>query len=150
LPHLDYALQRLGPDDPKIASALRDVDALCGELLELARADGARVVVLSEYGITPVSGVVHPNRVLREAGLLRVRNELGRELLDPGSSEAFAVADHQVAHVYVRARERLGEVKALLERTPGVDRVLDEEGQRANGLHHSRTGELVAVSRADR
>jgi predicted AlkP superfamily pyrophosphatase or phosphodiesterase len=59
------------------------------------------------------------------------------------------VADHQVAHVYVRARERLGEVKALLERTPGVERVLDEEGQRAAGLHHPRSGELVAVSRAE-
>ena len=108
------------------------------------------MIVLSEYGITPVSGAVHPNRVLREAGLLRVRSERGRELLDAGASDAFAVADHQVAHVYVRARERLGEVKALLERTPGVERVLDTEGQRAAGLDHPRSGELVAVSAADR
>jgi predicted AlkP superfamily pyrophosphatase or phosphodiesterase len=150
LPHLDYDLQRLGPDDPKVAPALRDVDALCGELIELARADGARVIALSEYGITSVRGAVHLNRVLREAGLLRVREERAHELLDAGASEAFAVADHQVAHVYVRARERLAEVKALLERTPGVERVLDEEGQRARGLHHPRSGELVAVSAADR
>jgi predicted AlkP superfamily pyrophosphatase or phosphodiesterase len=150
LPHLDYDLQRLGPGHPGIARAVRDVDALCGELIDLARADGGRVIVLSEYGITPVSGAVHPNRVLREAGLLRVREERGRELLDAGASEAFAVADHQVAHVYVRARERRAEVKALLERTPGVECVLDAEGQRAAGLHHPRSGELVAVSRSDR
>ena len=150
LPHLDYDLQRLGPADPKVGRALREVDALCGELIALARADGGRVIVLSEYGITPVSGAVHPNRVLREAGLLRVRGERGRELLDAGASDAFAVADHQVAHVYVRARERLGEVKALLERTPGVEQVLDAEGQRAAGLGHPRSGELVAVSAADR
>jgi predicted AlkP superfamily pyrophosphatase or phosphodiesterase len=150
LPHLDYDLQRLGPGDPKIAQALRDVDALCGELIDLARADGSRVIVLSEYGITPVSGAVHLNRVLREQGLLRVRSERGRELLDAGASDAFAVADHQVAHVYVRARDRVGDVKALLERTPGVERVLDAEGQRAAGLGHPRSGELVAVSAADR
>jgi len=64
----------------------------------------ARVVVLSEYGITEVSGAVHVNRALREAGLLCVRDELGSDKLDAGASEAFAVADHQVAHVYVRAR----------------------------------------------
>src|SRR6185503_15466053 len=111
---------------------------------------GLRVVVLSEYGITPVTGAVHLNRRLREAGLVRVREELGRELLDPGASEAFAVADHQVAHVYVRRSERIGEVRALLEATSGVERVLDREAQRAVGIDHPRSGELVAVSRADR
>ena len=65
------------------------------------------MIVLSEYGIVPVSRPVHPNRVLREAGLISYRMELGREVLDIGGSEAFAVADHQVAHVYVRDPARI-------------------------------------------
>jgi predicted AlkP superfamily pyrophosphatase or phosphodiesterase len=150
LPHLDYNIQRLGPYHPAVAKDLREVDAVCGELIERFEKDGARVVILSEYGITPVSGAVHVNRVLRRAGLLRVKPELGREMLDAGASEAFAVADHQVAHVYVRRPDRVGEVKSLLEQVDGIERVLDGEGKRAAGLDHPRSGELVAVSRADR
>ncbi|WP_437532342.1 nucleotide pyrophosphatase/phosphodiesterase family protein [Sorangium sp. So ce726] len=150
LPHLDYNLQRLGPEHPAIKGDLRAVDAVCGELIDHVRKDGTRVIVLSEYGITRVSGVVHINRALREHGLLRVRIERGLEKLDAGASEAFAVADHQVAHVYVRRPERIQEVKELLERLPGVDVVLDAEGKRSVGLDHARSGELVAISREDR
>ncbi len=150
LPHLDYDLQRGGPRGPRVREALREVDAVCGELIDHVRRDGARVVVLSEYGITEVNGPVHVNRVLRKAGLLAVREELGRELLDAGASEAFAVADHQVAHVYVRRAERVAEVKRLLEQVDGIEAVLDDAGKRAAGLDHARSGELVAVSRADR
>ena len=150
LPHLDYDLQRFGPDGARVGKALGEIDEVAGELLEFAKRRGMRVVVLSEYGVTRVSGAVHPNRVLREAGFLRVREELGREQLDPGASAAFAVADHQVAHVYVKDRARLGEVRSLFERVPGVERVLDEEGKREVGLDHPRSGELVLVSTADR
>jgi len=149
LPHLDYNLQRWGPGDPRIASDLRQIDQVCGDLVEHFRRDGARVIVLSEYAITNVRGAVHINRALREAGLLRVREELGLEKLDAGGSDAFAVADHQVAHVYVRRKERLGEVKRLVEGLAGVARVLDEEGKRAAFLDHPRSGDLVALSNAD-
>jgi predicted AlkP superfamily pyrophosphatase or phosphodiesterase len=150
LPHLDYDLQRFGPGDPRVGVALRDVDALCGELFELAKRRGQRVVVLSEYGITRVTGAIHPNRVLRDAGLLRVREELGREQLDAGASAAFAVADHQLCHVYVRDPARVAEVRGLFERLPGVERVLDRYGQQVVGLDHERSGELVLMSSADR
>lgn len=150
LPHLDYGLQRLGPDDPAIVRDLRQIDAVCGELIEHFERDGARVIVLSEYGIVPVTGAVHLNRVLRRAGLIRVRDELGREVLDAGASEAFAVADHQIAHVYVKRPERVAEVRALLAAEDGVEAVLDAEGKREAGLDHPRSGELVAVARADR
>ena len=150
LPHLDYNLQRLGPGDPRLATDLRAVDAICGELIEHSERDGARVVVLSEYGITPVTGPVHINRALREAALLAVRAELGRDMLDAGASEAFAVADHQIAHVYVRRPERVAEVRTLLERLDGVDLVLNDAGKREHGIAHSRSGELVAISKADR
>lgn len=148
LPHLDYCLQKLGPSDPAIHPHLTEVDALVGELMEHAGRDGTRVIVLSEYGIVDVSGPVHINRVLREAGLIRVREEMGLELLEPGLSDAFAVADHQVAHVYVKDPLRIEEVRQLLLRVPGIERVLDDKG--GIGLDHPRSGELVAIAEPDR
>ncbi len=150
LPHLDYDLQRKGPEHPDVELRLREIDDVAGDLVDRARHDGLRVVVLSEYGITPVTGPVHVNRALRDNGLLSFREELGEEHLDPGACEAFAVADHQIAHVYVRDPGRVDEVKALLEALDGVERVLDEDGKRELGLDHPRSGELVALSRADR
>jgi predicted AlkP superfamily pyrophosphatase or phosphodiesterase len=150
LPHLDYPLQRLGPDHPRIEDELRKVDAICGELIDAATAAGTRVIVLSEYGIEKVSGPVHVNRALREAKLLRVREELGTEKLDAGGSDAFAVADHQVAHVYVKRWERVPDVKRVLQALDGVEAVLDSEGKRAHGLDHSRSGELVLVAKKER
>jgi predicted AlkP superfamily pyrophosphatase or phosphodiesterase len=150
LPHLDYNLQRLGPRHPAIRRDLQAIDAVCGELMAHVRRDGARVIVLSEYGMLDVSGPVHINRALREAKWLRIRRELGRELMDAGASDAFAVADHQIAHVYVRKPALVPEVKALLEGLPGVEAVLNDEGKRAHGLDHPRSGELLALAKGDR
>jgi len=149
LPHLDYDLQRFGPNHPSIPAQVAAVDALCGPLIEKARAFGAHVVVLSEYGITAVSRPVHINRALREAGWLKVRVERGRDQLDAGASDAFAVADHQLAHVYVARPELVPDVVACLSSLPGVETVMDEAGKRAAGLDHPRSGELVAVAKAD-
>jgi len=150
LPHLDYNLQRLGPNDPKIREDVRAIDAVCGRLIAHCRQRGRRVIALSEYGLVPVSGPVHINRVLREAGLLAIRDELGTDTLDAGASEAFAVADHQIAHVYVRNPSRIGEVATMLRSVPGIDLVLDRNQQREFGLDHDRSGELVAISARDR
>jgi predicted AlkP superfamily pyrophosphatase or phosphodiesterase len=149
LPHLDYVLQRDGPGHPRVTTDLRVVDAVCGDLIDHFEARGAEVIVLSEYGIAPVSRPVHLNRRLRQAGLLAVREELGRELLDAGASAAFAVADHQVAHVYVNDPARLSVVRTLLEETAGVAEVLGQEEQRARRLAHRRAGELIAVAEPD-
>jgi predicted AlkP superfamily pyrophosphatase or phosphodiesterase len=149
LPHLDYNLQRLGPDHPRIAQDVTEVDQVCAELIEAAQRAGARVIVLSEYGVTAVSRPVHINRALRQGGYIQVREELGRELLDAGASRAFALADHQIAHIYVAEPALVNEVKALVEALPGVERVLDDAGKRQAGLDHPRSGELVAIARAD-
>lgn len=153
LPHLDYSLQRLGPDlgDPRLQKDLREVDGLCGELIAFAERTERRIVVVSEYGITRALDAVHINRALRKAGFIAVRpEEHGREILDAGASSAFALADHQIAHVYVKDPARLAEVRTVLEGLDGVERVWDEEGKRANGLDHPRSGELIAVSEPDR
>ena len=153
LPHLDYNLQRLGPDlsHPRLQADLREVDALCGDLIAHADATGQRVIVVSEYGITPARDAIHINRTLRQAGLIRVRpEEHGREILDAGASDAFAMADHQIAHVYVKDPARIDEVRALIEGLDGVEAVWGEAEKAANGLDHPRSGELVAVAKADR
>ena len=146
VPHLDYDLQRFGPDSPRARAAARELDAVLTPLLDDAERLGVAVVVVSEYGITEVDQPVDVNRVLRRAGLLEVHTQAGMEYLDPWASAAFAVADHQVAHVYVREADRLGEVRALLEATPGVGEVLDRAGQAAYGLDHANAGDLVAVA----
>ncbi|MFA5899567.1 MAG: nucleotide pyrophosphatase/phosphodiesterase family protein [Hyphomicrobium sp.] len=147
LPHLDYGLQRHGPDHPGIAKDVTEVDAVVGSLIDAAERSGRRVMIVSEYGIVPVDKPVHINRALREAGLLAVRDEQGGELLDPPQSRAFAVADHQVAHVYVADRADIPRVRGLLERLDGVDAVWGDDEKRANGLDHDRSGELVAIAR---
>jgi predicted AlkP superfamily pyrophosphatase or phosphodiesterase len=146
LPHMDYVLQRVGPDRDKAAADLREIDEVCGRAIDSYESKGYAVIVLSEYGIAPVSRPVHLNRVLREHGLLTVREELGRELLDAGASKAFAVADHQVAHVYVNDPSKFAEVRSLVESTPGVEQVLDDAGKAEWHLDHPRSGELVAVA----
>lgn len=150
LPHLDYNLQRLGPEHPEIAQDLRLIDAECGRLIDAAANNGTRVVVLSEYGITPVRGAVHINRVLRVNGWLRVRSERGRDMLDAGASRAFAVADHQIAHVYVQDPRILEEVRSVLEACDGIESVWDKAQQATRGLAHPRSGELLAMSQKDR
>jgi predicted AlkP superfamily pyrophosphatase or phosphodiesterase len=146
LPHLDYDLQRLGPDDPGIARAVGEIDTVVGELLDFFDRRGVRVILLSEYGIEPVRGAVPVNRILREHDAIRVREEEGLELLDAGASDAFAAVDHQVAHVYVRDEARRDEFRDVLTGVDGVAEVLDAEGQRAAGIDHERAGDLVLVA----
>jgi len=149
LPHLDYDLQRFGPGDPRIHASLADIDRVCGRLITHCQARGRRIVVVSDYGIVPVRRQVHINRALRDAGFIHVRDELGTDALDVGASVAFAVADHQIAHVYVRDESMIPAVKRLVAQMPGVEAVLDRREQAAEGLDHPRSGELVAIAEPD-
>ena len=146
LPHLDYNLQRLGPNNPAIAQDLRDIDGIVGNLAEFFGQRGVQVILLSEYGITTVDYHVHLNRVLRACGWLVTREELGRELLDCGASKAFAVADHQVAHIYVKDPSLIPEVRKVLEKVTGVAQVLGEREKHSVGIDHGRAGDLITVA----
>ncbi len=146
LPHLDYPLQRLGPNDPSIPAEVAAIDTEVARLIDKGRELGYGIAIVSEYGISEVERGVHVNRVLREHGYLRVQETAHGELLDAGASRAFAVSDHQIAHVYVRAAPDLEPVRALLESVEGVQAVLDRSGQVRLGLDHERSGELVLLS----
>jgi predicted AlkP superfamily pyrophosphatase or phosphodiesterase len=147
VPHLDYDLQRFGPDSPEAAKAAAEIDRAMTPLLDSA--SDATVVVLSEYGITPASRPVDINRALRSEGLLTVYTQAGMEYLDPWTSRAFAVADHQIAHVYVKDPADVPAVAKLCAGVTGVAEVLDEDGKAAHGLNHERAGELVLVAEPD-
>lgn len=149
LPHLDYDLQRHGPGDPRAHRAAADLDTALAPLLHDAATTGRTVVALSEYAITPVTRPVDPNRALRRAGLLEVHTQDGMEYLDPAASRAFAVADHQLAHVYVRRPQDLDAARTVLSALDGVDQLLDDAGKKQHGLDHPRSGELVAVAEPD-
>jgi predicted AlkP superfamily pyrophosphatase or phosphodiesterase len=149
IPHLDYDLQRFGPSGPQAATAAAELDACLAPLLESACNDGVAIVVVSEYGITEARRPIDVNRALRQDGLLEVYTQQGMEYLDCWTSKAFAVADHQIAHVYVHDSSDLPRVRDLVAGLPGVDEVLDREAQCRHGLDHPRAGELVAVAEPD-
>ena len=165
IPHLDYVLQREGPNSPKLAAELREVDRIVGGLLDECAARNARPIVLSEYGIEAATQPVYLNRALREAGLLTVRDELGHDALEPMTSPAFAVCDHQIAHVYVRDTTgtpqhdrghtefispthaaQVQHVAQVLAALPGVESVLDRAAQTALQIDHQRSGDLVVTA----
>src|SRR5699024_7647610 len=146
LPHLDYCLQRHGPDISQIQTDLAEIDQLCNELISYYEANGTQVMLLSEYGISHVEQPVSLNRVLRKKGFITVREELGNEVLDAGASRAFAVADHQLAHIYIDETEDIPKIKKMLEAVEGVETVSNKEGQKKYQLDHRRSGELVALA----
>ncbi len=175
LPHLDYNLQRHGPfceggagspqptesgggtsagamrtsrpANPAIIPDLQAIDAIVGGLIDFFGKRGVQVVLLSEYGITNVDTPVHLNRIFRRQGWLAVKDELGREILDAGASRVFAVADHQVAHIYLNDGSLEKSVRDLLEQTDGVESVLGKAEKIAAGIDHPRAGDLLAVAK---
>lgn len=141
LPHLDYCLQRDGPGAANVPTEVQAIDRVVTDLISFYEARDVKVMLLSEYGISPVTRPIHLNRLFRKKGWLSIKDELGRETLDYGGCKVFAVADHQVAHIYVNDPALLPEVKALLEATEGIDEVRER--------NHERAGDLIAIAEPD-
>lgn len=151
LPHLDYDLQRYGPNDPRCEKALYEIDELAGSLIDFLNARGIECIVLSEYGITQVDKVIYPNRHFRHQGWLNIKEEFGKDTLDSGGSQAFALTDHQIAHIYLPHNNPSlrAKVKACLESLDGVANVLEGETREQAGLNHPRAGDLIALAKED-
>jgi predicted AlkP superfamily pyrophosphatase or phosphodiesterase len=174
LPHLDYNLQRHGvysfgygypqePEggwpklegvlteltqliNPKIEADLRAIDSIVGDLIDFFGKRGVQVVLLSEYGITNVDTPIHLNRIFRKHGWLTVKDELGLEILDAGASRLFAVADHQIAHIYLNDKSLEKSVREVLEKVHGVEKILGNTEKIAANIDHPRAGDLIAVA----
>ena len=152
LPHLDYAAQKFGPESPQALQAVQDIDSEIQKLMDGFRAAGLDDVLwlfAGEYAITPVNAVSYPNRTLREAGLLQVQETEQGELIDFTGSTAFAVVDHQLAHVYVNDATQIERVAEVLRSDPQVERVLVGAERAEFNLDHPRSGEIVLLSRPD-
>lgn len=147
LPHLDYNLQRFGIDFDKISTDIVEIDEVLKKLITYYESQNTNIVILSEYGITNVCQPVHINRELRKQNLLAIRTESGREILDAGASKAFAVADHQLANIYVKHKGNIEQIKSILKSIKGVEHVY-EKSEIEHGLNHERAGDLIAVADA--
>ena len=145
VPHLDYAGLRHGPGE-QLREQVGVVDDLVGEFLDALRDDRwdeTALALVSEYGFHAVDHPVFPNRALREAGLLETADDGD---VDLSASEAFAMVDHQVAHVYADEPE---DARAALACLDGVAEVLDESGKAERGIDHRNSGDLVLVAGPD-
>ena len=147
LPHLDYNLQRLGPDDPAIWKDVQAIDEVAGKLINQVKSLGAEVLIVSEYGITQVSRSIPINRILREHGYMRFRNSASWELLDFGASPSFAVADHQIAHVYIKNNKDIPKITDLLESCEDIETVLATSEKQKMAINHQRSGDLIAIAK---
>jgi predicted AlkP superfamily pyrophosphatase or phosphodiesterase len=149
LPHLDYDPQRFGPAACTMPRVVAELDAACAPLLDAVRESGGRVWVVNEYVHVQVNRVVEPNRALRREGLLSARAGPFGETLDTFASRAFAVCDHQVAHVYINDPTDLPRVRDVLAALPGIGQIHAGAERAAVGLDHSRAGDIVALAAPD-
>jgi predicted AlkP superfamily pyrophosphatase or phosphodiesterase len=142
-------LQKFGVDFDQIKGDLHEIDQVVERLIRHFEHAGAKVILLSEYGINDVSKPVHLNRILRDSGYIALREEQGLELLDPGASRAFAVSDHQIAHVYCPDASVIDEVKSLFGQIKGVNKVLSGTELSAYHIDHPRAGDIVLIADSD-
>jgi len=149
LPHLDYCLQKAGDQEALIKNDCIEIDQVAKQLIQYYEGQNTRVILLSEYGIAPVSNPIHVNRILRDNGYIAIREERGLELLDAGASKAFAVADHQVAHVYTEDKSEVAALKTIFQNTGGIASVLDKAEQAHHHIDHTRSGDLVLIAAGD-
>ena len=149
LPHLDYGLQKYGPGAPEMTAEYESIDKVTCDLIDFLEKRGIEVLVLSEYGISRVSRPVHLNRIFRKRGWLQVKDELGLETLDCGGSKVCAVADHQIAHVYVNDTSIADEVREVVLAADGVEEIRESSDLWGKGIAADRGGDFVAVSDED-
>ncbi len=152
LPHLDYASQKFGPNSPQAVTALRELDAELADFDAFVKqspiANDAVYLVVSEYAMTVVSGVVYPNRALHEAGLLETKSTDEGQCIDFARSQAFAMVDHQCAHIYAR-EDAIAQVEEVIRQLPGVAEVYSGSDRAKVAIDHPRSGDIVAISRDD-
>ena len=152
IPHLDYSVQRFGKNSNEVREDLKRADDLVGQVIQkttdLGIKDDTRFIIFSEYGFNDVHSQIPLNRKLREAGLLSVRTINDREYIDFEFSKAFAMVDHQIAHVYINDGYT-EQIKRVLENIEGIERVLSTEDKKTLNIDHERSGDLIALANKD-
>jgi predicted AlkP superfamily pyrophosphatase or phosphodiesterase len=155
-PQLDYTAQKFGHSSSQVTNDLAQIDNCVGNIIESVKKagiyDDTHFLLLSEYGFNDVKDAIPINRILREKGLLNVRAICGKEYIDYEYSDAFAMVDHQIAHIYINNSNSTvkEKVKVAIEDISGIDTVCDEEEKLKLHINHARSGELIAIAEQDR
>lgn len=137
LPHLDYDLQRRGPASRSAERALDRLYGMLRRLIGVAEANGYDFLIWGDYAIGAVDRPpVFPNRALREAGLFKTRTIRGMAYPDFFDSAAFAVVDHEFAHVYCRDEDAARAARDVLQ---GM-------GELKPGGNHPRAGRWLLLA----
>lgn len=145
LPTLDYEAQRHGPDSSAAEKAHAAFRAQLEAVADFAARQGCALTVCGDYAIAAVERApARPNATLRAAGLFAVRPVAGRAYPDFYTSRAFALCDHEVAHVHVRREEDVECVARLLERTGDYACVERRAGQ---DWAHPSAGEILLLAK---
>lgn len=147
LPHLDYDLQRYGPAHRCSRRAARTLGVALQRFIAACEKNNYDYLIYGDYEINQVKrGAVFPNRRLMDAGLFRTRAV--DEMLYPDffHYEAFAMVDHEVAHVYVADPAKIEFVRNTFVGLPGVEKVWTRAEAAAVGLNHPNSGELILLA----
>jgi len=144
LPHLDYGLQKFGPEHEKTGPEVLRTLGYVDRLERTAAMKNYEVLVFGDYAMEQVTGpAIFPNRALARAGLFRTRTVKGMLYPDFFTSKAFAMVDHQVAHVYAVDDDSAARAREVLSELDGLDRIMDVEAQKERGVAHPNSGALV-------
>jgi len=144
LPHLDYASQKFGPESNEFRESVIELDNLLGDFLLFLDQDFKNeyeIMILSEYTFNSVNKSISPNLILRQHGLLATRRIEGKDYIDYELSKAFAMVDHQIAHIYIHPGYE-DEVYQILK-TENLGTILDSKLQKELKINHTKSGNLI-------
>jgi len=148
LPHLDYAAQKFGPESPEFTTSLLDLDDLIGKFfsfLENYKPDEYEIILVSEYGFNKVNNSISPNRILRDNNLLSVRKISGKEYIDFELSKAFAMVDHQIAHVYIKPGFKDDVTRVFSSNDVGT--ILDDKLKTIHHIDNAKSGDIILCAK---
>jgi len=101
-------------------------------------------MILSEYNFNEVNNSVSPNLLLRQHGLLSTRRIEDKDYIDYEFSKAFAMVDHQIAHLYIKPGYE-DQVKSIFN-NEHVGSILDNDLQKKFKVNHPKSGDLILCS----
>jgi len=146
LPHLDYTAQKFGPTSNEYKKSLIELDEIIGNLILFLNSKKIdkeyELMIVSEYGFNEVNESISPNVILRNEGFLSTRKIDDKEYVDFEYSKAFAMVDHQVAHIFVKPGNE-DTIKSIFKRKNGIAEILDKDSKYSMKINHSNSGELI-------
>ncbi len=140
LPHLDYDLQRHGPGGKEEGLAFEFLEIQLEKLLAFAKIAGYETLIIGDYSIERAENVIYPNRILLDSGFFRLRSVKNMLYPDLYSSKAFALCDHQVAHIYLQDRNDLKQIKEIFTKTKTISQILEPKD-------HNKAGDLILLAK---